>query len=678
MKRLLFLLTLFVCMFGTAKAHAQAVACSSAGHNITSIACSPTLSAGDAAIFDVSVYSGNPATPSGCGTWYPLGSDPTPGGTHAEYFLQNYAGGSCTATMAATGTGPSTCISATITKFSGLPPNYSLYFWHNQQIGSTGSPSTVSAVLPPGANDIMYTSFAGSPGGSSGFGSASCSAGYTGTATFDTDGLSAVATCSKAGLGPGTQSNTFSWSVSSAVESFVALLRPALPTFGPIQAIDCPASSSPVTCSPLFPITTGDNIKVTVPCPQLDYTLTNSSTPNPGYILPGISYWVDTWLFENIGSSQPTFSVTYSDCGENPNVIVSEWVGESNTSAYADGATNFDDLCAYEDRCTNTSFSSTPIHVLSAGQYDLYAVVSRVSEQVITPSSGFVPLIIDQAGSSTVNAIYYQLVTPSSATSYTNIPSWVTGVPASNIGLWAFSNAPYVFPHVLQTTALGGGIGGASFLNSMHAGSTVVFNASVTASPGDSTWSATNTCGGTQTLVRGGGPTDMYATWAINGLTGGSPCAVVPVYGTTPLFLNAAEVYPVTAIQSGNSETGTDITVNTGSVTTTNSTTALISWCVTGFGEYTSVCAVADTTWTQTQQLSGDNGGDSMYTKTVLAPGTWDNNGMQSITGTTANAGIIVPLTLTLPPVTNVQPNVTVISQNNADILHDFRMYAGR
>jgi hypothetical protein len=426
-----------------------------------------------------------------------------------------------------------------------------------------------------------------------------------------------------------------------------------------VQANDCEGSGGNVTgCALPYAPTSGDLVDEIFPCAQYQYTLTNSPSAT-GYLLPANAWYHDSWIYQNVSSTPVSFSGSYSNCGT-PNMVLVEMAGLPAAHSYADGSGNFD-LPNTFGGGTTTTWPSGPIHLLSAGRYGLLATVASIGNQSITVPSGFYPLMLDQVGA--INGTYYQTVTPPTQASYNFTTSWGTGVGSPDASLYAFSQTAYTFSHVIQSMqAIAIASAPFSFINPTTSGSDAVCDVSLSTASG-SVWGFSSTYG-TPALLRGGANSDPFELYAINGITASSGTITPTGGGGTNLLSTCAEIWPApTAIQTGNSNNCSTSPCSSGNVTTTNPTTTLVSGgnscCASSNVSYIDA---TDTSWTLVQQGSQENGGNNMYAKTVFTPGTWNQNNVQAGAVTDKMTAWIVPLTL--PPIANTEPNVTVITKN--------------
>jgi hypothetical protein len=537
-----------------------------------------------------------------------------------------------------------------------------------QGVTHVESGSTVPAngivVNSTGANDTVYvdaaldyplTSF-------------SCS-GMTTAAVAS--GSASSAACIKQNASPAAQSTTLNWTGSIHATTFMAIFRTV--ASASLQQLNECQGDSPVNCQFLFPITADDNVKAMVPIRNGGYTLVDTTGGNVGSLLPAILNGTDLWQFENISAIQPTFTLSGVNV-QNPdsNLILTEWKGEAASHSYVDGVSNWDAPCTYGHGCPNLSYSSTPVHILQAGSYNLVSTVTDFPGETIVGPTGFTPIFINLNDGGQLAAVYNQhLVTTGPATAVST-PSWSVESSAPQVGLWAFGQAPNLLPHVVQTTASNGAFGTTvPFPNALQAsGSIIIVNTCSLGGWGSSFGITTSS--GTPTVIRGGTTSDDFQTVSINNPTGGGNFSITPTStGGGRMGMVAFEVWPVLAVQGANSETcgvspapacSPSLTGHTGNVTTTNPTSIVLSFgCVTS-DTTLSLITSTDSTYSLTQQLSGQNIGYSGYSKTVLTPGIWSNT-FTSPTVTQFFDGIIVPLTA--PTIlSNVQPNVTVITEN--------------
>ena len=633
--------------------------------------CGFTPFAGGFAIASVIVGGGSFAVtlPTGCvpegtatGNWVQLATYSNPGNLVAIYGAFLSATTPCSVTETPTGSWVQASIAVSEYTAARFPLEFELYNGVQYQDPTYTIPANsitgLTTIPVTGSNDTVVAAIQSNLD----MAGLACSNGFTVDQNSPISENNSAAICSKQGVST-AQTTAVSDSGGNHTNWYTAVLRNSVPSSGPVQQVFCTSGSSPFTCQLHFPIDSGDAVTVTTGSINCSQTLTNDSGL-VGYLLPGHgAAKVDTFLFANVGVSTPTWTMTWSACSSE-SLLITEWKNLATSNPFVDESVNYDH-CTFSG-CTSTSTTSYPVHILMPGAYTLYSPVSGINssgtlQSNISCGAGF-NIYFREPGNSNADTQLgcYEVVSPGVATAYANTPSWTTGVSGDNLALFAFSSVSYTLPHVIQTNGYGSSTGVLGFPDNVTAGSTVMVSAGTTTGPAGS-WSLTNTCGGAQTLIRGGSGGDAYATWAINGVNGGSGCTVTPVSGSTQ-FVNIAEVGPVSAIQAGNSQTSTTTSVNTGNVTTTNSTTLLLSWGYSCCGLTTSICLLSDTSWTQTYPADGDNGAMCLYSKPVLTTGTWNNNNITSSSGTTNMAGIIVPLTLA--PIVTQYPFVNLITQN--------------
>ena len=427
--------------------------------------------------------------------------------------------------------------------------------------------------------------------------------------------------------------------------------------------------------------TEGDSIRVYIRA-TLGYALTTNMAgltciESPGQWNsnnPTVAY--DCYVGSAPPSSPISVTVTYASSTADIEMMLNEVQGLAPNNPVSGSSSN-------ELEGTTAVYTQTvgPIYLQQAGTYymdgivDAYGNNSAITNPTLVPQTPFVARLVTQYQSA-MDILYDTTMIESGPFSQTaNVVSSL-GTLKPSINIWTYGAQTYNYPVMLQDWAAYSVSGtNAAQLNEPTSGGLIVDCA---ASDTFGSWVISSIPAATWNLAEGCGTEDEYCdAWALSPGAGavsvtttksGNIFASVEKYSnlnslfntSTTVIANSNVVGPVdiaavAAPSMGiacNHALGTDVGVNTyfSGIAGTNQQVKLV-----GFSDAASV-GIAD-----------------FY---VPSLGTYGitfstEHDVSKVAGTILMFGT-VPVSLP-----TVQPNVTVISQN-ADILHDFRMYAGR
>jgi hypothetical protein len=569
------------------------------------------------------------------------------GGNAGFAVIMNPTGGFCSIGETPTSGGSNTSLSFTVVAMTGMTATNSLVEVSYTNLASQGPAQTTIPLTAIDNAVAFYTVLIGTPNHSTNdWPDLGCTEGtVVANTAVSAGGDAGIGVCVAANQPAGTYSNTFSSSSDNigGASYFTAILRSAPVTFGAVQQILC---DTPVAgCSLPFPPTAGDQYDIVIPCPATPCLLDSNQSPTP-VRQPAQGIYVDSWRVENISSAVTTFTVP---SGAATNLAIIETRGLATSGSLYDAVGTMNIPCKFGDSvaCSNIQ-NSSPIHLPRPGQYYLVSTLSSADGQSGTPSTGFVPRLLELQGDSQIEEVFDQILTTSSPAVLSNTIT-VANSHYLSAGLFAEGARTNTDPHVYQTIYSDAG-GPQSFTNACTAGNTVLISAASSDGAG-LPWTLSNTCGGTQSLLRGGTTADTFALWAINGVNAGT-CTVSPSQtgaAAQPL-LTGMELGPILSIQAANSVAQAAPPIATGNVTTVNSTSLVVSGLTAGNDRIESWCNPSDNSWGQVQSGYADFAGDCLFSKFVLTAGTWNNSGTTGADAT-FTAGWIAPLTLA--PLTN-------------------------